>query len=392
MKLLAFLKVSIKGIIKEFPAFLLSYGVYPLVLALIMGYTQKDLFTPSINNPIMSVVIQDEDNTVQSKNLVDFISSEEMSKVITVKNSQDENFDYTIRIPQGYEDSLLGNSSTSVIVEAKEKASTTLGHILMSIIDKYNEEISQGLVIRRNIENMPISAEEKENLILEINNILLKAYATEPIKSNIHTVRKSLNSYEYYSITFLSFAFVIFLMAVVSSDALEKEKGIYHRVMSTSMTRVQYFNYGFASTYFTMIIASLLYVFAYRIAGLSFNGPLVLLLLIVLVQSLMITAAGSLISTIFKNKYGIPLLQTLLIAQMAFGGLLSPITKINSNRIVGFLSKIKPDILISNTYRNYLLDGTIHSISSYLLIMLGISFILYVLSILAVQMKWGVSE
>lgn len=392
MKLLAFLKVSIKGIIKEFPAFLLSYGVYPLVLALIMGYTQKDLFTPSINNPIMSVVIQNEDNTVQSKNLVDFISSEEMSKVITVKNSQDENFDYTIRIPQGYEDSLLGNSSTSVIVEAKEKASTTLGHILMSIIDKYNEEISQGLVIRRNIENMPISAEEKENLILEINNILLKAYATEPIKSNIHTVRKSLNSYEYYSITFLSFAFVIFLMAVVSSDALEKEKGIYHRVMSTSMTRVQYFNYGFASTYFTMIIASLLYVFAYRIAGLSFNGPLVLLLLIVLVQSLMITAAGSLISTIFKNKYGIPLLQTLLIAQMAFGGLLSPITKINSNRIVGFLSKIKPDILISNTYRNYLLDGTIHSISSYLLIMLGISFILYVLSILAVQMKWGVSE
>ena len=392
MKLLAFLKVSIKGIIKEFPAFLLSYGVYPLVLALIMGYTQKDLFTPSINNPIMSVVIQDEDNTVQSKNIVDFISSEEMSKVITVKNSQDENFDYTIRIPQGYEDSLLGNSSTSVIVEAKEKASTTLGHILMSIIDKYNEEISQGLVIRRNIENMPISAEEKENLILEINNILLKAYATEPIKSNIHTVRKSLNSYEYYSITFLSFAFVIFLMAVVSSDALEKEKGIYHRVMSTSMTRVQYFNYGFASTYFTMIIASLLYVFAYRIAGLSFNGPLVLLLLIVLVQSLMITAAGSLISTIFKKKYGIPLLQTLLIAQMAFGGLLSPITKINSNRIVGFLSKIKPDILISNTYRNYLLDGTIHSISSYLLIMLGISFILYVLSILAVQMKWGVSE
>ncbi len=392
MKLLAFLKVSIKGIIKEFPAFLLSYGVYPLVLALIMGYTQKDLFTPSINNPIMSVVIQDEDNTVQSKNLVDFISSEEMSKVITVKNSQDENFDYTIRIPQGYEDSLLGNSSTSVIVEAKEKASTTLGHILMSIIDKYNEEISQGLVIRRNIENMPISAEEKENLILEINNILLKAYATEPIKSNIHTVRKSLNSYEYYSITFLSFAFVIFLMAVVSSDALEKEKGIYHRVMSTSMTRVQYFNYGFASTYFTMIIASLLYVFAYRIAGLSFNGPLVLLLLIVLVQSLMITAAGSLISTIFKKKYGIPLLQTLLIAQMAFGGLLSPITKINSNRIVGFLSKIKPDILISNTYRNYLLDGTIYSISSYLLIMLGISFILYVLSILAVQMKWGVSE
>lgn len=392
MKLLAYLKINIKGLIKEFPAFLLSYGIYPIIIALVMGYMQKDLFTPTINNPIFSVIIQDEDNTVQSENLVKFLNSEEMSNIMTVKTSPEEKYDYTIRIPQGYEDSLLGNNSTPIKVEAEEKASTTMGNILMNIIDKYNEEVSQGLVIYRNIENMPISPEEKENLILEISNILTTAYTTNPIKNNIHNVRKSLNSYEYYSITFLSFAFIIFMMAVISSDALEKERGIYHRIMSTSMTRLQYFNYGFASNYLTIIVANIIYIFAYRITGLSFQGPLPLLLLIILVQSLLITGVGTLISTIFKKKYGLPLIQILLIVQMVFGGMLGPITKFNTNKTVAFLSKIKLDILFSNTYRNYLLDGTISSISNYLFIMVGISLFLYILNILAVQMKWGVSK
>ena len=58
---------------------------------------------------------------------------------------------------------------------------------------------------------------------------------------------------------------------------------------------------------------------------------------------------------------------------MVFGGMLGPITKFNTNKTVAFLSKIKLDILFSNTYRNYLLDGTISSISNYLFIMVGIS-------------------
>lgn len=392
MKLLAYLKLNIKGIIKEFPSFVLSYGIYPIILALVMGYMQKDLFTPSISNPIMSVIIQDEDNTIQSKNLVSFLKSEEMSKVITVKSSKDESFDYTIRIPKGYEDSLLGYNTSSVIVEAEEKASTTMGNILMNIIDKYNAEVSQGLVIEKNIENMPISEEEKERLISEINQILIKAYTTDPIKSNIHTVRKSLNSYEYYSITFLSFAFIIFLMAVVNSDALEKEIGIYHRIMSTSMTKIQNFNYGFASSYLTMLVANTIYIFAYRIAGLSFKGPLPLLVLIILVQSLLITAIGNLISSLFGKKYGQPLIQLLLIVQMVFGGMLGPLTKYNSSKVMIFLSKLKPDILISNTYRSYILEGSLSSISNNLLIMLGISLFIYLLNLIAVQMKWGVAK
>ncbi len=390
MKLLAFLKVSLKGIIKEFPTFVLSYAIYPIIIALVMGYVQKDMFTPVVNDPIFSIIIVDEDNTRESENLISFLNSEEISKVMTVKSSDSEKFDYTLRIPKGYEDSLLGKTSASVRVEAEEKSPTSLGNILVNIVDKYNKELSQGLVIHQNIENK--SLENKDSLIEEINRVLIKAYTTDSIKNNIHSVRKSLNSYEYYSVSFLNFAFIIFLMAVIVSDALEKENGLYNRIMSTAITKWEYFNYGIMSNYLMMVVANIFYVGAYRVAGLSFKGSLPILLLIVLVQSFMITVIGTLISTIFKKKYGLPLIQVFLMVQMIFGGMIGPLHKWNKSPIFDFFAKYKPDAVIVNTYRNYLIHNNISSISNYLLIMLGISMILYLINLLAIQMKWGVSK
>lgn len=392
MKLLAYLKVSLKGIIKEFPTFLLSYAIYPIVIALVMGYVQKDMFTPVINDPIFSIIIVDEDNTKESQNLISFLNSEEVSKILTVKSNGSEKFDYTLRIPSGYEDSLLGKTPASVKVEAEEKSSTTMGNVLVNIVDKYNSEISQGLIIQTSIENKLSSQENKTKLIEEINTILGKAYKTNSIKNNIHNVRKSLNSFEYYSVTFLNFAFIIFLMAVIASDAIEKEIGLYNRIMSTSMTKFQYFNYGMMSNYLMMVIANLIYVSAYRISGLSFKGSFPILLLIVLVQSFMITVIGSLISTIFKKKYGLPLVQIFLVVQMIFGGMIGPLHKWNKSPIFDFFIKYKPDAVIVNTYRNYIIHNNLSSISNYILIMVVISIILYLANVLAIQMKWGVSK
>ncbi len=392
MKLLAWLKVSLKGIIKEFPAFVLSYAMYPLILALVMGYVQQDMFTPTINDPIFSVVIVDEDNTKESQGLVSFLNSEEISQVMTIVSDDNEKFDYTLRISKGYKDSLLGNSRATVKVEAEEKSSTTMGNVLVNIVDKYNMEISQGMLISKNIENTSLTPEEKDKLVEEVYTILTEVYDTDSIENNIYSVRKSLDSFEYFSVTFLSFGFIIFVMAIIASDAIEKENGLRNRIMSTSITRFQYFNYGLVSNYFTMIVINSLYIGVYRLSGLSFQGPLPLLMLIILIQSLLITTIGTLISTLFKKKYGLPLVQIFLIFQMILGGMIGPLDKWTGNPLFEFFSKYKPDILISNTWRNYILNGNLSSMSNYLLIMIGISLGLYLINLLAVSMKWGVKE
>lgn len=392
MKLLAYLKIQIKGIVREFPVFFLAYAMYPIILALLMGFIQKDMFTPIINDPIFSIIIIDEDNTDESQGLIAFLSSEELAKVMTVKSHMDEKFDYTLRIPRGYKESLEGKTLASVIVDAEEKARTSLGNILVNMVDKYNIEISQRLVIKRNIENNSLPKEIKDALASEINTILNKVYLQDSIENNIYKVNKSLNSYEYFSVSFLSFAFIMFIIAIIAGEAMGKEIGLYNRIMSTAISRFEYFNYELMSNYFTMIVINIMYVFSYRFTRLSFQGSLSLLLLIVLAQSLMITMIGTLISTIFKKKYGLPLVQIYLIFQVVLGGMIGPLDKWNGNKVFVFFAKYKPDILITNTFRNYIINGNLSSISNYLLIMLGVSLGLYLVNIVIVQMKWGVER
>lgn len=392
MKLLAFLKVTLKSIVKELPIFVLTFAVYPIVLALVMGVIQKDMFTPVINDPIFSVIVVDEDNTRESKNLITFLESEDISKVLTIVTDDNDKYDYTLRIPQGYEESLLGKRTVAIKVEAEEKSSTSMGNILVNIVDRYNTEVSQGLIIQNNIESLNMTPESSEKLTNEVYTILNNAYSTSSINTNIHNVKRALNSYEYYSITFLNFTFIMLLIAVINSDSLEREIGVYNRIMSTSITRLQYFNYGFMSTYLQIAIASLIYIGAYRISGLSFKGSVILLLMISLAQSLLVTSLGSLIITIFKKKYGLLLVQLYMIYQVLFGGMLGPLDKWSSNAIFKTFAKFKPDVLITNSYKNYILYNNLSTISNYLLALIGISFGLYLINVLAIKMKWGESR
>lgn len=40
MRLKAYLKLTVKGIIKQLPLILLTYGIFPIILALSLGYIE----------------------------------------------------------------------------------------------------------------------------------------------------------------------------------------------------------------------------------------------------------------------------------------------------------------------------------------------------------------
>ena len=133
MKLKAFLKLTAKSTIKNLPAILLSFGIFPIFLGRVIGYFQKDYFTPSVENPILKVCIVDEDNTIQSKNMVDFLNDEEMKKIIEI---DEEDFKYELIIPKGYEESLLDKSESNIELHIDKNGSFMQGQLLGNIIDK----------------------------------------------------------------------------------------------------------------------------------------------------------------------------------------------------------------------------------------------------------------
>ncbi|NMB07256.1 MAG: ABC transporter permease, partial [Tissierellia bacterium] len=157
MKFKAFLKLTFISIMKNLPNMLLTFSIFPIFLGLIVGYFQKDYFTPSVETPIMSISILDEDNSNQSKNLIDFLNNEQMKQII---KTDEEEAKYELIIPKGYEASLLNNGESNIEIHVKKDGSVRRAEILGDIIDRYNEEISQGLYIEDKIVQMDIPQEE----------------------------------------------------------------------------------------------------------------------------------------------------------------------------------------------------------------------------------------
>lgn len=386
MKLLAYLKISIKGIIRELPAIMLSYAIYPMILALILGYTQQTSFSPIVNQPIFSISVVDEDISKDSNALVSFLKSENISKLIEIEESA-ESSDYSLTIPKGYSLSINreegSEEAADIIVEASEDASTSKGNMLVNLIDSYNKEQSKNLLIEENIEERDIDKEE-------ISNILASLYNTSSIENEKHMGEKTLTSYQYFSVSFLTFVFILFIIAIITSESMGKEIGLYNRIMSTGLTKIEYFNLEFASNYMMMLVINFVYVFAFRLFNLSFRGSIPILILIILIQSLVITLLGSLISNLFGKKYGMIVAQIYLMFHIVFGGGMGNPELFSNIAVFRFFTRYKPDILISDTYRNFLIYNDLSSISQYLYMMIGFSVFVYLINIIAADREWGI--
>lgn len=379
MKLKAFLKLTAISTVKNSPRLLLTFAIFPIFMGLVMGYFQKDYFTPSVEMPIMNVNIVDKDNAVQSKNLMDFLNSEEMKKIIEIN----EDAKYELIIPKGYEASLLNNSESNIEIHVKKDGSVRRAEILGDIIDRYNKEISKGLYIEDKIGKMDTSQEEIETL----GEKILSVYNIELIENKSINVKKSLTSYEHTSITFLSYMLFLALMSAVGSTDMEQNDAIYNRIMSTPITKIEYFNCNQTSFYFLALFMNLLYIMAYRITGLSFQGSLPILILIIMAQSVLVTALSGFITVFLKKKFAMMLLNVLMLMQLILGVTWISIESLDMQFLKGLATKYSPDILISSTFRNYLIYNNLDSIKFNLILIIGVSAVLYILSLL--KLKWG---
>lgn len=388
MKLKAYIKLTFIQTIREFPALFLIFGVFPLLLSGVLAYVQNDAFTPKLAVSKMEIRLIDEDKTSFSQSLTDYLRSNELQKVITIANEKQKP-QLEVIIPNGYGNGLISTKEASIKIKALEKGTGTELAILSQIIDRYNEEASQQLLISNSIQKLELNESEKVQLSNSINMELQKIYSSDSINSNFVTLMKSLTSYEFYSISMLGFMFIMLIMTMTAGVFTEKENGLYNRIISTSLSRNQYFDYTQVSNFIFALILNIAYVFSYRLTGLSFQGPLPLLVLIIMVQSLLATtAAGVLLA--FLNKRTVMIgMNVILIAQMVLGGSFFPFEKLSSNLILKNLNNFSPDVLLNKAYKSYIIFGSFDSIKYNLLSMLFISALFYILSRIKVRVRWG---
>ncbi|EPY2275984.1 ABC transporter permease [Clostridium sporogenes] len=391
MRLKAFIKLKLKSVFSELPIMIFTFAIFPIVLSSLYGYFQKDMFNPKNEIDKIAICVEDKDNSKLSNEFIKFLGSDELEKFIDIKKDKEKAIEEVI-IPKGYEKSIIEDKEITIKINEREKDKEVSSKILKDLIDNYNKELKNNLTIGNNINKMDISKEKKDLLVKEISEKIIKTYKKDVIKNFIVKSTRNLTSYEYYSVSILSFMFIVTIMSLCNEYYEEKKKSIFQRTLSTSISKVEYFNYSLVSWYIFAVLFNSIYVLSYRFLGLSFKGNIGLLLLIVLTKSLLEVAISSVIIAFFKEqKIAVICLNTLIILSVSLGGVFYPLEKvINSfNKIFRAITNFAPNVLIIKTYKSFLIYNSFEAIRYYLITFIFISIVLYSISLLKVNIKWG---
>lgn len=378
MKFLAYLKISLIQTVRESKQLFLVFAVFPIALGIMLAYFQKDLFTPSTDISRIPITITDEDNSKYSESLIVYLNSKSLQDIIEVIQDK-KKAHCEILIPKGYEDKFLKERKNSINIKLNSNSSESSANILTKIINNYIEELDLQLLLKKNT--------SEETLVNSINKKLNEIYTTDTIYPILVNLKKNLDSFEYYSISLLGFMFMMLIISLSASFYIDKENGMYDRIMSTATTKAQYFNYNLATCLATAIFLNLVYVFTYRITSLSFKGPLGVLLSIILVQSILVTSVTGLFTAFFNKKVSSLVLTVLLFVQVIIGGGFIPLEKLGLSNSILMLSNFSPDSFLKNAYKNFLIYGNYSSVNNYIIIMLLFSVIIYFISITKIKLS-----
>ncbi|NFN86855.1 ABC transporter permease [Clostridium sporogenes] len=391
MRLKAFIKLTLKSVLRELPIMIFTFAIFPIVLSSLYGYFQKDMFNPKNEIDKIVIYIEDRDNSKLSNEFIKFLGSNELNEFIDIKKNKEKVIEEVI-IPKGYEKGIIGDKEVTIKISERKKDKEVVSKILKELTDNYTREVKNNFTIENNINKMDVSKEKKELLLKETSEDITRIYKKDTIKNSIVKSTRNLTSYEYYSVSILSFMFIVTIISLCNRYYEDKRKGIFQRTLSTNISKVQYFNYSLVSWYIFAVLFNSIYVLSYRLLGLSFKGNIGLLLLIVLTKSLLEVAISSVVIAFFKEqKMAAIFLNTVIVITVSLGGVFYPLEKvINSfNKIFRIISDFAPNVLIIKTYKSFLIYNSFEAIKYYLIIFIIISIILYSISFLKVSIKWG---
>jgi ABC-2 type transport system permease protein len=378
IRIKATLKVSLIGIVSQWKVILLIYAVFPLVLAIGIGYFQKDIFLPQTVQDKIAINFIDQDNSSFSKGLTALFQSDELKKLFKFTDKAD----YVITIPKGYEANIMRLRSSTMKIEENHRSSSSNELILKSILNQYGNGITEAVTVS----NKTLALKIKEKAL--ITGALKQISSENALKPKMLRGERILTSYENQAATLMTFMFFTILLGCVAAYHLDKENGCFKRLLSSPITRAAFFNLDLLIFFVTSFVYGAVYVLAFSVTGLSFKGVNPINIFAILVgQSLLITSLSGLIIAFLNKQNSNIVIIIFMYSQIIFGGGFIPVKEI-SNEVFTKLSTFAPGNILSEAYKNCILFNSFRNLVPYLLVMLSLSIAIYIISILKVKIRW----
>lgn len=383
MRIKASIIVALKGILSQWKQTLLVFAAFPLIIAVLIGNSQKDMYKPDVNRDKINIKIIDNDNSNASKNFKELFQSKGLKEIFNVTGKAD----YEITIPNNYENNLVNLKETAIQVDEKKRISGTNEVIIKTVIEAYTKDLTEYMIISNKIASM--SLKDKEKLFNEVISNVNRISSVASLKQNIVKGERVLTTFENQAAAMMTFMVFTIILSCIAGFNMDKENGSNKRLMSTPMTKCDFFNLDLLVFFVASLIYGIIYVLGFRATGLAFKGVNPLNIMAILIcQSFLIASVAGVIIAFFGKNAANTIAIVLMYSHIIFGNGFIPLKDVG-NKVFLSISRFSPGNIISEAYRNCILFNSFNSLSKYLIIMLSAALVAYSISILKVKIKWG---
>ncbi len=288
----------------------------------------------------LNVQIVDEDNTENSKRLIELLGSDDLKEVV---NIVDKKPDVELIIKEGYEKNVLSLNKGDIIINKKVEGMGMSTDTLKVILDRYHQSLY-----------VSIAGGDMENLNRIMESSIVEDITIDTVKTN--------NPYEKISASMIGFVVTMLIFTMIQVN-LDK------RINATPITKLQYLFYDTMALIVYVFIIISGYVIFFRVAGLSFKGNILELILLILMGTMLVVSMSKSISTIFGPKYG-KIIGTIIFTLPLISG---EIFSGEGNKI----ALLTPTHYLNNAFNLYNLNGNLEGCGKWILIIITMSIIIY---------------
>lgn len=378
MKLVPHLKKGLRVYLKDSKTLILSFLLLPIILALVYGNMQKDMFEGKVHaTEGIKVDFQYNESTGKGTVFKDIISQKKVKEFIT---QEKESAEYRVIIDDDFK---------NVEIQGKDEGAAqfiVLKNFMKVTVNNFN----QYEVIQDTISSLNISNSDKIKLTNNLVAALNSSNDKPLVKENIIEGYRTLDSMEYYTISIFSFTTLVMIVTLAGYFYKEVKEGIVKRSLSTPNDKRDYFLGFVLTTFITTISITALYILINRLRGVAFQDNPLYLLIIILLQSLLTTSVVGLVIAFIKKEVTANIIMNLvLVVPSIFGGAFFYSEFIGSKAIRAIMDCM-PNALILNSYKDLAITSSLQAIQGKLILMAVLSLVILVISIVKIERQWEV--
>lgn len=355
---------------------IITFLVFPMIMAYIYGTMQADLF--SGKNTFKPIAVEFKYDTTSNEGVIlaSVLKDDNVKKFIISDFKEEPKC--TVTVSKDFKN----------IDIKKLKSSDTEVDIVEGFMKNLSENINQYKTISDNVNKLSLNPEQKGILI---NKLIMKIQQNNKLSSiEVRTVPgyRSLSAREYYTISMFSYTSMMLIMILVRFFYKDRKMGVIKRSFSTPNTKISFLTGYLVSSFMSAFTINFIYVVINRIFKIAFMQNISSNILLILFQSILQAAViVTIISYIDSEQMANSFMMILIFIPVMFGGVFFNVDFMGI-KFLKVASNFAPNSLILNAYKNLSITGGILGAGNQMIVSAGLSVVLIAVSMLKVKSGW----